>query len=171
MAVGVAVVAVVGAGEACTDLADLAERLGGELARRGATVVCGGLGGVMEAACRGAKAAGGTTVGILPGPDRRGGNRWLDVAIATGMGEARNVVVVRTADAVVAVGGEYGTLSEIAFALKLGRPVAGLRTWQLARDGMLRDDIHVAQDPAEAAAWAVSHASDSMTLDTPTDRP
>jgi hypothetical protein len=156
--VNTAVIAVVGAADAIGELADLAEQLGRELARRGATVVCGGLGGVMEAACRGAKAAGGTTVGILPGPDRHQGNRWLDVAVATGMGEARNVLVVRSADAVIAVGGEYGTLSEIAFALKLGRPVAGLNTWQLARDGVIRDDIVALTDPVAAVAWALGRA-------------
>jgi hypothetical protein len=156
--VGAAVVAVIGPGEAGPELVAVAEQLGGELARRGATVVCGGLGGVMAAVCRGAKAAGGRTVGILPGPDRQGGNPWLDLAIATGMGEARNIVVVRSADAVVAVGGEYGTLSEIAFALKLGRPVAGLGSWQLARDGVVRDDIVALADPAGAADWALERA-------------
>ena len=97
----------------------------------GAVVVCGGLGGVMEAVCRGAQGAGGRTVGILPGDDRHQANPYVDVAVATGLGEARNVVVVRTADVVVAVGGEFGTLSEIALAIKLGKPVVGLGTWRL----------------------------------------
>lgn len=92
-------------------------------------MVCGGLGGVMAAACRGARAGGGITVGLLPGIDRADANRWVDVAIPTGLGEARNVLVVRAADAVVAVGGAFGTLSEIALALKTGTPVVGLRTW------------------------------------------
>lgn len=107
----------------------LAEAVGRGLAESGATVVCGGLGGVMAAACRGAHAGGGLTVGILPGLDRTAANRWVDVAVPTGLGEARNVLVVRAADAVVAVGGGYGTLSEVAFALKTGTPVVGLHSW------------------------------------------
>jgi uncharacterized protein (TIGR00725 family) len=94
-------------------------------------VVCGGLGGVMEAACRGAKAAGGRTLGILPGSDRDAANEWVDLALATGLGEARNALVVRASDALVAVGGGYGTLSEIALGLKSGRPVFGLESWDI----------------------------------------
>jgi uncharacterized protein (TIGR00725 family) len=94
-------------------------------------LVCGGLGGVMEAACRGAKAAGGTTVGILPGASRADANRYVDIAIPTGLGEARNALVVRAVDALVAVGGEYGTLSEIALALKCDTPVVGLASWDI----------------------------------------
>jgi len=94
-------------------------------------VVCGGLGGVMEAACRGAKEAGATTVGILPGADRSAANPFVDVAIPTGLGEARNALVVRAADALIAVGGAYGTLSEIALALKAGKRVAGIGTWDV----------------------------------------
>jgi hypothetical protein len=101
------------------------------VAERGAVVVCGGLGGTMEAACRGAKQAGGTTVGILPGLDRSQANPFVDVALPTGLGEARNVLVVRAADAVIAIGGGYGTLSEIALALKAGKRVIGLGTWEI----------------------------------------
>jgi uncharacterized protein (TIGR00725 family) len=122
---------VVGAGDAEPDAAAVAEAVGRELASRGCVVVCGGLGGVMEAACRGAKQAGGTTVGILPGSDRRAANRWVDVALASGLGEARNALVVRAADALVAVGGGFGTLSEIALALKAGKRVVGLDTWRV----------------------------------------
>lgn len=93
--------------------------------------MCGGLGGVMEAACSGAKGAGGTTVGILPGLDRSEANAYVDVAIATGLGEARNALVVRAADAVIAIGGGYGTLSEVALALKAGKRVVGLGTWDV----------------------------------------
>jgi uncharacterized protein (TIGR00725 family) len=121
--------------------------VGRALAERGVVVVCGGLGGVMEAACRGAKSAGGTTVGILPGFDRSEANEFVDVAVATGLGEARNAVIARTADALVAVGGAYGTLTEIAFALRLGKTVAGLGGWEI--DGM------VAVDSPEAAVEAV----------------
>jgi uncharacterized protein (TIGR00725 family) len=111
-------------------LAD-AEAVGAELARRGAVVVCGGLGGVLAAACRGARAEGGVTLGILPGVDRADANEWVSVAVATGLGELRNGLVVRSADAVVAIAGEYGTLSEIALALKAGRRVVGLRSWEI----------------------------------------
>jgi len=128
-------VAVVGAGEPEERTAALAEDVGRALGERGAVLVCGGLGGVMEAACRGAKAAGGTTVGLLPGADRRHANDYLDVAIPTGMGEMRNALIVRAADAVIAVAGEFGTLSEIAFALRIGKPVVGLETWELAKKG------------------------------------
>src|SRR5207244_8678597 len=118
-------VSVIGPGAAGEELLAAAEAVGRELARRGAAVVCGGLGGAMEAACRGARAEGGTTIGILPGTDRAAANPWVSVAIPTGMGELRNGLVVRAGDAVIAVGGEFGTLSEIGFALKLGRPVVG----------------------------------------------
>ena len=112
----------------------------------------------MEAACRGARAAGGTTVGILPGTDRSEANDYVDVAVATGIGEARNAVVVATADAVVAVGGEFGTLSEIALALKAETPVVGLGTWELAARGTPVDGVLAAADADEAAALALAHA-------------
>ncbi|MCU1450543.1 MAG: hypothetical protein JWP02_2713 [Acidimicrobiales bacterium] len=108
----------------------------------------------MEAACRGAKAEGGTTVGILPGDDRSAGNDFLDVALATGLGEVRNTIVVRAADVLIAVAGEFGTLSEIAFALRTGTPVVGLATWELAKDGRPVEAIvrtHTAADAVEAA--------------------
>jgi uncharacterized protein (TIGR00725 family) len=108
-----------------------AENVGRLLAERGAVLVCGGLGGVMEAACRGAKEAGGTTIGILPGSDRSAANPYVDIAIPTGLGEARNALVVRSADALIAVGGAYGTLSEIALALKAGKRVAGIESWDV----------------------------------------
>jgi uncharacterized protein (TIGR00725 family) len=108
-----------------------AERVGALVAQRGAVLVCGGLGGVMEAACRGARQEGGTAVGILPGLDRSAANPHVDVALATGLGEARNALVVRAGDALIAVGGGYGTLSEIALALKAGKRVVGLGTWEI----------------------------------------
>lgn len=129
-------VAVVGAGSADAATLQLAENVGRLLASAGALVVCGGLGGVMEAVCRGAKTAGGTTLGILPGLDRDEANAWVDVAIPTGFGEARNALVVRAADVVIAIGGEYGTLSEIALALKTEKPVVGIETWELAQKGV-----------------------------------
>lgn len=117
--------------------------MGRELGSRGAVLVCGGLGGVMEAACRGAKEAGGTTIGILPGSDRSAANAHVDFAIPTGLGEARNALVVRAADALVAVGGGYGTLSEIAFALKAGKRVVGLGSWDI-------EGVEPAASPAAA---------------------
>ncbi|HEV2777383.1 MAG TPA: TIGR00725 family protein [Solirubrobacteraceae bacterium] len=138
--------AVVGAGgDGLPELLAIAEEVGAQLAGRGAVVVTGGLGGVMEAACRGARAAGGTTLGILPGSDRAAANPFVDVALATGMGELRNGLVVRCADAVIAVGGEFGTLSEIALALKAGKLVVGVGTWQI-------DGVRAAPDACEAVA-------------------
>jgi uncharacterized protein (TIGR00725 family) len=124
-------VAVVGPGDASAREAQAAEAIGAALAENGAVVVTGGLGGVMEAACRGARSKRGHTLGILPGEDRDAANGWVEIAVATGMGELRNGLVVRAADAVVAVGGGHGTLSEIALALKLGRPVVGFGTWEV----------------------------------------
>ena len=146
-------VAVVGAGGAdvASELLAIAEEVGARLAGYGAVVVTGGLGGVMEAACRGARAAGATTLGILPGSDRAAANPFVDVVLATGMGELRNGLVVRCADAVVAVGGEFGTLSEIALALKAGKPVVGRRTWEI-------EGVRPAADAREAVALAVGDA-------------
>ena len=127
----------------------MAEEVGRLLAEAGAVVVTGGLGGVMEAASKGAHEAGGTTLGILPGTDRGEANPWVGVAVPTGIGEARNALVVRAADGVIAVGGAWGTLSEIAFARKTGKPVAGLGSWDL--DGVDKFDA-----PAEAVR-AVLH--------------
>lgn len=149
-------VAVVGDGQANQEAVELAEQTGFQLARRGCAVVCGGLGGVMEGVCRGAKRAGGLTVGILPGNDRRAVNPFVDVPIVTGMGEARNVLVVKSAQAVIAIGGRYGTLSEIALALKLAIPVVGLRTWELHREGELDPGIVPAGTVGEAVELAIS---------------
>jgi uncharacterized protein (TIGR00725 family) len=145
-------IAVIGAGSATPEQADAAEAVGRRLAEAGAVLVCGGLGGVMEAACRGAKAAGGTTVGILPGDDRRQANAHVDVALATGLGEGRNALIVRAVDALVAVGGEYGTLSEIALALKTGKPVVGVGSWDI--EGVVR-----AQTPDKAVRRALELAA------------
>jgi uncharacterized protein (TIGR00725 family) len=130
--------AVVGPGKASDDELTSAEAVGRKLAERGAIVVSGGLQGVMAAAAKGATAAGGIAVGILPGSDRAEGNDWLTVAIPTGLGELRNGLVIRAADAVIAIGGGYGTLSEIGLALKAGTPVIGLNTWRI--DGVEHTD-------------------------------
>jgi hypothetical protein len=151
-------VAVVGAGAPDPIHAGIAEEVGRLLAARGVVVVCGGLGGVMEAACRGAKSAGGTTVGILPGMDRGEANPWVEVAVPTGLGEARNALVVRAADVVIAVAGEFGTLSEIALALKTGKPVVGIDTWELSRRGVPVTEIVRARSAAEAVERALELA-------------
>ena len=124
------VIAVIGAGDANAELRALAFEVGRELGARKAVLVCGGLGGVMEAAARGAREHGGHTIGILPGYNRQAANRYIEFAVATGMGEARNAVVIGSADAVVALAGEGGTLAEIGFALKLKRPVVALGSWR-----------------------------------------
>jgi uncharacterized protein (TIGR00725 family) len=150
-------------GVAATSQADarhvrLAEALGRHLAEAGAVVVCGGGGGAMEAVCRGATSAGGMTVGLLPGARREEGNEHLGVALPTGLGEGRNVLLVRASDALVAVGGGYGTLSEIALALRIGVPVVGLATWSLALGGAPVEPFPRVEDPAEAARLAVAAA-------------
>lgn len=152
-------VAVVGASAGTPSELALGETVGRLLAERGAVLVCGGMGGVMEAAAGGAINAGGTTVGILPTESRLDANPYLTIAVATGMGEARNAIVVRTADVVIAVHGEYGTLSEIALALKMGKPVIGLGTWELVREGTAIDAIVRAKSAEEAVATALQLAA------------
>jgi uncharacterized protein (TIGR00725 family) len=149
-------VAVVGPSAGTPAELALGEAVGRLLAKAGAVLVCGGMGGVMEAAAGGAVKAGGKTVGILPSGSRLEGNPYLTVAVATGMGEARNVIVVRTADVVIAVHGEFGTLSEIALALKIGKPVVGLGTWELTKAGEVADVIVRAASADDAVARALS---------------
>lgn len=143
-------VAVCGSGAEDARLNAVAEEVGRLLAEAGALLVCGGLGGVMAAACRGAALAGGVTLGILPGAQPDAANPHVRIAVATGMGHARNAIIVQTADVVIAVGGEYGTLSEIALARKAGRPVVGLGSWDLGEP-----HLRPAQTPAEAVALAL----------------
>lgn len=146
--------AVVGGGIS-TAADEQAEEVGRLLAEAGAVVLTGGLGGVMAAASRGAKGAGGLVVGILPGSDRAAANEHVDVALATGMGEMRNALIVRSADAVIAIGGEYGTLSEIAFALKTDTRVVSLGSWDLVAAGADAADLLVADSPEEAVRLAL----------------
>ena len=137
-------VAMIGPGDADDMLQQLAEQVGEHIGGVGMTVICGGLGGVMAAACRGAKRAGSTTVGLLPGTERSDANAWVDIPLATGLGEARNALVVANADVVIAIGGGHGTLSEIALALRAGTPVIGLGTWDIP-------GVVSAVDPREVA--------------------
>jgi uncharacterized protein (TIGR00725 family) len=141
-------VSVVGSGDASGELYEKAREVGRLVADRGGTIVCGGRSGVMEAAARGATEAGGTAIGILPDEDRRQANEFLSFSIATGIGHARNMGVVCSGDAVISIGGEYGTLSEIGLALKVGRPVVALMSWDLG------EHVAVASSPEEAVEAA-----------------
>jgi len=152
------IIAVIGAGDASPEETGIAEAVGREIARNGAALVCGGLGGVMEAACRGAAAEGGITIGILPGDNPESANPYVLIPVVTGMRNARNVAVVKSARAVIAVGGSYGTLSEIAFALDSKIPVIGLNTWSLARQGKQDTSIIQADTPAQAVRKALELA-------------
>jgi uncharacterized protein (TIGR00725 family) len=145
-------VAVVGASRPTDAQAEAAEEVGRGLAAAGAVVVTGGRGGIMAAASRGAAGAGGLVVGILPDDDRRQANQWVTVALPTGLGDLRNGLVVRAADAVVAVGGAYGTLSEIALALVAGRSVVGIDTWDI-------EGVETVASPAEAVRRVLEHAN------------
>jgi len=125
------IIGVIGQFACDSKIAKKAEEVGCEIAKRGHKLVCGGMGGVMESACKGAKKAGGTTIGILPGKSKFDGNHYVDIPIVTAMSHARNAIIVRTADALIAVGGRYGTLSEIALALSIAKPVYGIGTWEI----------------------------------------
>ena len=153
------ILAVIGGNQCSPREADVAEAVGRELAEKGATLICGGLGGVMEAACRGARAAGGITIGILPGEIRQAANPYVQIPIVTGIGYARNVIVAKSAQAVIAIGGSYGTLSEISHALQSNIPVIGLNTWSLSRNGQPDNSIIPAQSPSEAVEKAISLAA------------
>ena len=152
-------IAVIGGGQCSPQEAKVAEEVGRELARQGAILICGGRGGVMEAACRGASAEGGITIGILPGDSRHEANPYIQIPIVTGIGRARNVIVVKSAQAVIAIGGHYGTLSEISHALENGIPVIGLNTWSLSRKGQQDNSIILAQNPTEAVDKALNLAA------------
>jgi uncharacterized protein (TIGR00725 family) len=151
-------IAVIGAGTCDSDLADIAYEVGRAIAQHGAVLITGGSTGVMEAASRGAHSAQGLVVGILPGSDPNEANDAVDVAIPTGMGQLRNGLVAGSAKAVIAVGGEWGTLSEIGFARKLGKPVIGIRTWQLSTEDKSFSDIGRADSAKEAVelAWKLA---------------
>ena len=161
-------ITVIGASTTCTtDDEKTAEEVGQELARRGAVLICGGLDGVMEAACRGAHAAGGLTIGILPGNKRTDANPYVEIPIVTGMGYARNSIVAKSGQAVIAIGGSYGTLSEIAYALQDDIPVIGLGTWSLADCEGTDDSIIVAENAADAVdkAFACIRAGGRSGID------
>ena len=142
-------IGVIGGGGCSEEVYKLAEEVGERIAKTGAILVCGGLGGVMEAAARGAKKQGGITVGILPGVDKYQANPFIDFPIVTGLDEVRNILVVRNSDCVIALPGEFGTLTEIAFALKAGKPVIGISTWDIS------EKIIQTKNPEEAVETAM----------------
>ena len=148
-------ISVIGASNCSAKESKLAEEVGRELARRGAVVICGGLNGVMEAVCRGAKSEGGLTIGILPGNNRRDANPYVDIPIITGIGYARNSIVAKSGQAVIAIGGKYGTLSEIAYALQDKIPVIGLGTWKLATSKSKDESIIIANNASDAVDKAI----------------
>lgn len=149
-------IAVVGSGLCSKQEADVAEKTGELIAQKNFILLCGGLSGIMEATAKGAKKAGGLTIGILPGVKRSSANNYIDIPIITGLGEARNLLIVRNADAIIAIGGGFGTLSEIALAKKIGVPVVGINTWQLYKDGVKSDEIVETQTPTEAIEKAIN---------------
>ena len=155
-------ISVIGGSKASDEELRLAEETGREIAIKGAILVCGGQSGVMEAACRGAQLAGGITVGILPGDKRSSANKFVDIPIVTGMGYGRNVIVAKSAQAVIAVGGSYGTLSEISYALQFGIPVIGLNTWEFTKGGELDKSIIRAQTAVEAVNLALDMITDQL---------
>lgn len=141
-------IGVIGASSCSAEIAKLAEAVGREIGKRGAVLICGGLGGVMEFAAKGAKEVGGLTIGILPGRSKEDANSYIDIPIVTGLGHARNIVIAHSADSLIAISGEHGTLSEIAIGLKLKKTVIGLNTWDI--EGVIR-----ANTAAEAIEKAV----------------
>jgi uncharacterized protein (TIGR00725 family) len=154
-------ISVVGGGADEAELADLAQDVGRRIAAGGAVLVCGGLGGVMEAAARGARESGGDVIGVLPTEAPDDANPHVTHPVATGTGHARNLAVVASADAVIAIGGEWGTLAEIAFARRLERPVVALESWTVSGRGEMRDGpgVEVADSPAEAVDRALALAA------------
>ncbi|MDD5644195.1 MAG: TIGR00725 family protein [bacterium] len=151
-------IGVIGCSDCGAKEAELARETGRIIALQKHILICGGMGGVMEEACRGAFENGGVTVGILPGDDEKDSNRYLTAAVPTGMGKARNILVVKASDALIAIGGWYGTLSEIAFALNIGKPVVGLNTWECGIGGRKAGLIEAAS-PGKAVEKAVKAVS------------
>jgi len=149
-------IAVCGESNPQTAFGDVAFEIGRGIAQRGAVLLCGGSTGVMEHAARGARQAGGVTIGILPGDDPKAANAYIDIPVATGLGQGRNAVIAYSADGVIAIGGGYGTLSEIALAMRIGRPVVGLQTWRFERRSQTEAPLPVVETAAEALAWIFS---------------
>ena len=149
------IIAVIGTRQPSPEESKLAEEVGRELAKNGIALICGGLGGVMAEACRGACAEGGLTIGVIPGDDRKSANPHVRIPIVTGIGYARNVIIIRSAQAVIAVGGGYGTLTEIGYALGAGIPVIGLKTWKISRNNQVDKSIIRADNAKQAVSKAL----------------
>lgn len=152
------IIGVIGGASCSQEIYQLAVEVGKGIAKSGNILICGGLGGVMEAACKGAKSVGGLTIGVLPGRLKSEANPWVDIPIITGMGVARNVIVVRSSDSIIAIDGEYGTLSELAIAANIGVPIVGLKTWEVkttGREGALTLPIKRVNTPEEAVELAI----------------
>ena len=150
-------IGVIGSGDASSEQSRIAEEVGRNIANIGCILVCGGLGGVMEAAAKGAKSADGLTVGIIPGPDRGQANPYIDIPVVTGLGEARNLIVVKSSNSIIAIGGSFGTLSEISFALKHDIPLIGLNTWDVS------DKIIKCNNPKQAVNTAYELANPTVS--------
>ncbi len=146
-------ISVIGPSNADPEIKDIAEQVGKEIARRGFAVVCGGMGGIMESVCRGARSANGLTIGILPGETKHGANKYLDVPVITGIGQARNLTVALTGDVIIAIGSGFGTLSEISLALRFKKTVIGINTWDVS------PLIHSTSSAAEAVRLAAEYLS------------
>jgi hypothetical protein len=149
------IIAVIGTRKPSPEEGQLAQEVGRELAKNGIALICGGLGGVMAEACRGACAEGGLTIGVIPGDDRKSANPHVRIPIVTGIGYARNVIIIRSAQAVIAVGGGYGTLTEIGYALDAGIPVIGLKTWKISRNNQVDKSIIRADNAKQAVSKAL----------------
>ncbi|HEX5369381.1 MAG TPA: TIGR00725 family protein [Dehalococcoidia bacterium] len=158
------IIGVIGGAQTTPEMLAQADSVGRELAHRGCVLICGGLGGVMEAACRGAQQAGGTTIGVLPGDDRHEANAYVTLPIVTGIGRARNVIVALTSEALIAVDGGYGTLSELGFALQFGRPVVGIGTWRFGNGAGEDASIVRCEDVVQAVDKAIELARGAGTL-------
>ena len=157
------IITVIGGSDAAQKDLDAAYQVGLELAKRGAIVLCGGMTGVMEAVCKGAKDAGGTTVGIMPGNNADDANDYIDIAIPTGLGSARNAIVARAGGAIIAIDGAYGTLSELGYGLGDGTPIVGLNTWQFMIDGKEDTTIERADNALDAVEKALTYAEARRT--------
>jgi uncharacterized protein (TIGR00725 family) len=149
-------IGVIGGSDVSPQIAKLAEEVGREIAQQGAALVCGGMGGVMEAACKGASTEGGLTIGIVPGDSRETANKYVKIPIVTGIGYARNVAVVKSSQAIIAIDGSYGTLTELGYALQSGIPVIGLNTWSMSINGREEKSIVPAKNPKEAVEKAIA---------------
>jgi hypothetical protein len=161
---GSMIIGVIGGAEAEAPALAQAEAVGRELARRGCVLICGGMGGVMEAACRGAHQGGGTTIGVLPGEDAAAANPYVTLPVVSGVGRARNLIIVLTAAALIAVNGGYGTLSELGFALQYRKPVVGLGTWTFSNGSSEDASIVRCEDAVEAVDRAIAMAERAATL-------